>query len=179
MRLTNPGINSAEALPIFLLHNFPPLWAGVAFATLLFATTATAAGLAIGIGTTIQTDLLRHQARSDERRLKHLQMVTLSTILAAFSLVMFQLDSLILHWSFLSMGIRGATLFVPLMAAVYLGRHTARRAGVVAIVTAPVTVILSGLTGWQPLPPLFLGLAVSVTVIIAGLCFERRPINKS
>ncbi|MBW2477665.1 MAG: sodium:solute symporter family protein [Deltaproteobacteria bacterium] len=178
MRLTYPGINSAEALPTFLLHSFPPLWAGVAFATLLFAAIATAAGLAIGIGTTIQTDLLGHRADSEERRLKHLQMATLFTVLVALLLVMTQLDSLILHWSFLSMGIRGATLFVPLMAAVYFGRHTARKAGAVAIVMAPIVVILSGLSGWKPVPPLYLGLAVSVTVIIAGLCLERPPINK-
>lgn len=173
MRASQPGLDSARALPLFILDSFPAVWAGIALATLLFAAIATAAGLALGVGTTLQGDVLHHLVKVPEQRLAHLRLVTLVTVMVALLLVMFQLDSLILRWSFLSMGLRGSTLFVPLLGTVFLGSRTPRRAGALAIVLAPLAVVAGGLGGWPAIPPLYLGIGLSAMILVIGLCLEK------
>ncbi|HKL25848.1 MAG TPA: sodium:solute symporter family protein [Desulfuromonadales bacterium] len=174
MRLTRPGLDSAQVLPAFILEQFSPLWAGAAFAALLFAAVATAAGLALGVGTTLQADLLPGRPATSDRRLRRLRLATLGAVLAALLIVIVQLDSLILRWSFLSMGLRGATLFVPLLGAVFLGVRAPRRAGALAIGLGPAAVVAGGLFGWPSWPPLYLGLGVALLVWSRGFLWERR-----
>lgn len=57
MRQTMPELQSALALPSFILLHLPPGFAGIAFATLLIAAVGTAAGLALGVATTLKVDL--------------------------------------------------------------------------------------------------------------------------
>ncbi|BCR06677.1 sodium:solute symporter [Desulfuromonas versatilis] len=176
MRLHRPGLDSAQALPAFLLEQLPAPLAGPAFATLLFAAVGTAAGLALGVGTTLQSDVLARWVPGPERRLAWLRLTTLGALLLALGLLLFNLGSVIMQWSFLSMGLRGATICLPLLAAVFLRERTSARGGTLSIILAPSAVIAAGLLHWQTVPPLFLGLAVSALALLAGLAADRwRP----
>jgi SSS family solute:Na+ symporter len=168
MRRIRPELDSALALPNFLLENFPPLLAGPAFAVLLFAAVGTAAGLTLGVGTTLQLDLLAHFSGTSANRLRQLRLATVGVLGAALALLLFNLGSAIMQWSFLSMGLRGATLALPLLAAIFWGEKTSRRGGALAILLGPIAVVLGGLCGWPDVPPLYLGLAVALTCLIAG-----------
>ncbi|HXV20964.1 MAG TPA: sodium:solute symporter family protein, partial [Desulfuromonadales bacterium] len=85
----------------------------------------------------------------------------------------FNLGSTILQWSFLSMGLRGATLCLPLLAAVYLRGRSPARAGTLAIFLAPAGTVAAGLAGWPPIPPLYPGLGLALLLLLAGLWLER------
>ncbi|MDO3377990.1 sodium:solute symporter family protein [Geoalkalibacter halelectricus] len=172
MRQSAPALDSARALPEFLLQHMPPAFAGLAFAALLIAALATAAGLTLGVGTTLRADLLVGQDFG-RRDLLLRRALTLAVVLLALGLVLANLDSAIMAWSFLSMGLRGATLCLPLLAAVFLGARTSRRGGALAILLAPPTVVAAG---WfdAPLPPLFLGLGVALAAFAWGFFRERR-----
>ncbi|WP_429884598.1 sodium:solute symporter family protein [Geoalkalibacter halelectricus] len=172
MRQSAPTLDSARALPEFLLQHMPPAFAGLAFAALLIAALATAAGLTLGVGTTLRADLLVG-LDFGRRDLLLRRALTLAVVLLALGLVLANLDSTIMAWSFLSMGLRGATLCLPLLAAVFLGARTSRRGGALAILLAPPTVVAAG---WfdAPLPPLFLGLGVALAAFAWGFFRERR-----
>ena len=71
------------------------------------------------------------------------------------------------------MGLRGATLCFPLLAAVALGEKTSRRGGALSIYLAPLCVIAAALAGWERLPPLYLGLLVSLLALLWGFWRER------
>ncbi len=71
------------------------------------------------------------------------------------------------------MGLRGATLALPLLGALYLKEKTPARAGALAIVAAPLAVLASGLSGWPAIPPLFTGLGVAAALLLAGLLLEK------
>jgi SSS family solute:Na+ symporter len=83
------------------------------------------------------------------------------------------MESLILKWSFLSMGLRGSTVFFPLMGAVFLPRCIERRAGVLAVALAPLCSLVWGVLNPSGLDPLYIGLTTSVLVLGAGRVLGR------
>ncbi len=171
-RATHPGLDSARALPAFLLERLPAIPSGIAFATLLIAAVGTASGLALGVGTTISVDILSRFDWGKRNELIALRLTTLAALLGALALVVLNLDSAIMQWSFLSMGLRGATLCLPLLAATRFGERTTRSGGALSICTAPVVVIAAGIMGIG-LPPLFLGLLVSLVAMLVGFWLDR------
>jgi len=169
MRRTMPDTQSALALPTFILNQFPPALAGLAFATLLIAAIGTAAGLALGVATTLRVDVIgsRQLAGVSDHNLRRL--ITTAVVGGAFVLLLVNLGSAIMEWSFLSMGLRGATLCFPLLFAVLLPKGGLRRAGALSIFIAPVCVVVAGLLKFEIIPPLYLGLGVSLALMGGGL----------
>ena len=67
MRHTHPELASVLALPEFFRRYLPASLAGIGFATLLFAAVGTAAGLTLGVATTLQVDLVERLLRTGNR----------------------------------------------------------------------------------------------------------------
>ncbi len=172
MRVHAPGIDSAKALPLFLAGHFTPALAGVAFAALLIAAVGTAAGLAMGVGTTLYMDVAAKLTRGTDHELALMRLFTLGALLASFGVLLSDPDSAIMKWSFLSMGLRGATLFLPLLLAIFLGERTSARGGALSIYAAPGAVIIAGAFS-SPLPPLYVGLAVSLGAMLLGFAWQH------
>jgi solute:Na+ symporter, SSS family len=173
MRQIAPEMASVQALPVFIQSYFSPALAGLAFAALLIAAVGTAAGLTLGVVTTLSSDILARWLRRVPT-ISSLRWLALAILLLALLLTTANLGSAIMSWSFLSMGLRGATLALPLLAAVYLGVKTPRRAGALAIILAPLAVLWTGITGWPDWPPLYPGLVVAATIMLTGFWRDRR-----
>ncbi|MBD1399151.1 sodium:solute symporter family protein [Pelovirga terrestris] len=169
MRQTMPEIQSALALPTFILQHLPSGFAGIAFATLLIAAVGTASGLALGVATTLKVDLLRYWLQNKPSELLIFRLITLAVVVGAFILLLSNLGSAIMDWSFLSMGLRGATLCFPLLFAVFLPKTNWRQAGFVSIMVAPTAVVLLGFFPITGIPPLFFGLGLSLLVFLLTL----------
>lgn len=167
MRQVQPELKSALVLPSFIMQSFPEVLAGIAFATLLIAAVGTASGLALGVSTTLKIDLWDKRGKAEEGLL-FFRLLTAGVVLAAFFLLLGNLGSAIMDWSFLSMGLRGATVCFPLLFAVFFSTTRLRRAGALAIVIAPACVILSGVLGITLIQPLYLGLLTSLLLLLAG-----------
>lgn len=173
MRHQHPELESSRALPAFIMEFIPSAPAGIAFAALLIAAAGTASGLALGVGTTLKVDVLSKLNMDGKKELAIQRLVTSAVILAAFALLLINLDSAIMKWSFLSMGLRGATLCFPLLATIFLQGRLSSRGGALSIYTAPASVILAGIIGTS-MPPLMIGLAVSGGVMLLCMVLDRR-----
>ncbi|WP_321369091.1 sodium:solute symporter family protein [uncultured Desulfuromusa sp.] len=169
MRQAYPEIESALALPTFISMNFPSPLAGVAFATLLIAAVGTAAGLALGVATTLKVDTLQRWMAGQRNELLLFRLLTVGIVATAFVLLLFNLGTAIMDWSFLSMGLRGATFCFPLLFAIFLSRISLPKAGLVSIICAPVSVVVTGLLNIEILPPLYIGLSLSLLIFLGGL----------
>lgn len=172
MRLSAPGIDSAKALPLFLAQQLHPALAGIAFASLLITAVGTAAGLAMGVGTTLLVDVVSKMKGSPRHDLLFMRLLTLGALLSAFGILLCNLDSAIMKWSFLSMGLRGATLCIPLLFAIFMRERTTATGGALSIYAAPAAVIISGICSTR-LPPLYVGLCVSLAAILFGYATGR------
>ncbi|MCL2498640.1 MAG: sodium:solute symporter family protein, partial [Symbiobacteriaceae bacterium] len=175
MAMVYPQLNPALALPMFVLQQFPPLAAGVILATLLIAVTGTGAGLALGFATTLTNNIyLKYINKQASSRIT-LVVMRLLIIIALGGAVFFtmgNLRSVILAWGFLSMALRGAVLFIPLCAALFVKERVAPPFVIASSVIGLATVVVGEFIFPPYLDSLFMGvLAAAVTV---GLGMARQ-----
>ena len=131
LRVHHPELatNSAQALPFFINTYFPPAVAAFFSAGLLLVVLGTGAGLILGVTTNLDVDFIgsakgMYNAR---RHLWRLRLISIAVLSLSVILVLTGLDSAILQWSYLSMGMRGAAIFFGLCLAVFLKPWTRRR----------------------------------------------------
>lgn len=177
MKINYPFINPAEALPLFFLKHLQPWVGGVALTALLISSIGTGAGLTLGVSTMLVQDIYKKLISPQASDKNVLLFSRLSIILvAAFSLIFLSgnLNSLILKWSFLSMALRGATICFPLLFAIFLRGYVTPRAGTLAIAIAPTGTILWAIFGQGSLDPLYIGLALSLGILLLLPVAEKR-----
>lgn len=173
MKLNHPDIPPAGALPVFVMRELPPLLAGMILATLLLTLTGTGAGLALGASSMLCHDVykvfLRKDA-SDAALLRASRLILAGVLLAALPLVYWNLDSLILDWSYLAMGLRGAAAFLPLCAALFLpGRVKKRAVFLSMLVATPGLLFLKAVIPPGRIDPLFPAMGLAAVFLLIGL----------
>ena len=87
---------------------------------------------------------------------------------AAAVLCMGEVGSLILGWSFLSMGLRGAVAFAPLCFALFLPGRLKPRYALTAVIAGPLLVLIGFFLLPPQIDPLFPGMAGSLLICLVG-----------
>jgi len=175
MRLEAPDIDPAAAMPLFVLRYLPGIPGGIILATLLIAIVGTGAGLALGIASMLGGDIYRTlRPRAADRELLLVSRGIIAAVLLLAAWFSFsEAGSLILGWSFLSMGLRGAVAFAPMCFALFSRHPLPRPFAAAAMIAGPLLVIL----GFKLLPahidPLFLGMACALVICLLGLPFSN------
>ena len=131
----------------------------------------TGAGLALGVATVLRRDILpllfgKLKNRISEMTVERVLLVLI--LLAASVLSMGPLGDTILVFAFMSMGLRGATIFVPLCSALWRPGSISPKVAFFGIVLGPVSVLIFGLWGNLPFDPLFIGVFASFFVMLGG-----------
>jgi len=176
MRINYPQINPAQALPLFVLNHLPAWFAGIVLATLLLASIGTGAGLTLGVSTMLNRDLyLRLKPKADDRQslLVFRLLIILVMFLALLVVLVAGGNVLILSWSYLSLGLRGATVFFPLLAVIFLKGRISPLAGTLAVIIGPSIVIASTLLKIS-FNPLYPGLAVGLIILLLDFARNRK-----
>ena len=171
MKLHFPAIDPAGALPLFVLTFLPPLYAGMVLAILLVTVVGTAAGVALGLSAMLCSDIYRVYCNpaADSKALLTVSRIALACILAAAALVTLgNLGSLILGWSFMSMGLRGAVAFGILTAAVFAPGRIPRAYAVWSMLVGPACIIAGKPFISGDVDPLFFGVTGSLAVLVIG-----------
>lgn len=175
MRTNFSAMAAAEAFPSFILEFLPAPLAGVALATLLIAVVGTGSGMALGFGTIVSSDIYKefiNQNASGEKQLKVSRMIILLVLVFSALFTLGNLGSAILSWGSMSMGLRAVVLLAPMTAALFLPGRISSRAAVLASVLGIVAMIAGR---FVPLgfDSLFLGMMVSVVVLVVDLCVKK------
>lgn len=177
MRAHHPDIRAVQALPLFILLYLPPVIAGIIIATLLFAAIGSGAGLALGACTILNRDIYQRLCpQADDKKVLY---AFRSIILGSFGLalaVAYALgnNALILEWTYLSLGFRGAAAFLPMLCALFFAGKVDRQAGAWAVLAAPVSVIAWTILRPWPIDPLYPGLVISFVILLAGYLRARK-----
>lgn len=149
LRANHPEIanNAAQALPYFLSTSFPPAIAAFFSAGILLIVLGTGAGLALGVTTNIYNDFLSGQERLIQRfqPIRIIRLCTAAVLGLASLLVFTGLDSTILRWSYMSMGLRGSAVFCGLFIIVFAKRYTTSGAVLIALYLLPVLYVFLNL----------------------------------
>lgn len=113
------GTDSAQALPFFLFHSFPPVIAAFFSAGILLIVLGTGSGLVLGVTVNLYNDFLK-QLPSHLPPIRLLRLITCGVLLSASVIVFTGLDSAILKWSYMSMGLRGSAVFAGLCIILFI-----------------------------------------------------------
>ena len=166
------GLTAKTALTTFVCTHMPPLVAGIVLGVLFITVVGTGAGIVLGISTTLTNDILTQLIpRLNTERAKRILskgMIALVLAVAGF-LACGSLGDIILQFTFMSMGLRGAVVFLPLACALWLPGRISSRYAMAAVVTGPLVVLLFGLWKVLPFDPLFAGVAISAVIMVMGL----------
>ena len=177
MRATHPGILSKTALTLFVTENFSPLIGGIIMGTLLITVIGSGAGLALGVVKCIKNDVMTNIARFNKITDRKSTERFLIVIVLFFGCIMSMggFGDTILNFAFMSMGLRGAAVFIPLNTALWLKSRVNSGYICAAIIAAPITVLIFNLVKSMPFDPLFAGVFVSALISMLGFfCCQRK-----
>lgn len=171
------GVTAKTALTAFITAHMPPLPAGIILGTLFITVVGTGAGITLGIATTLTNDILG-QLVSRFRQPKVKAMVSKIMIAAVLAVAGFlacgSLGDIILQFTFMSMGLRGAVVFLPLSCALWLPGRIPSRYATASVIAGPLVVLIFGLWKVLPFDPLFAGVAISGLIMAMGLTASKR-----
>ena len=137
----------------------------------------TGAGLALGIATVIRRDVmpLVCKEKKEIAQKPAVEKVLIVLILSlACALSMGPFGDTILKFAFMSMGLRGATIFIPLCFAMWRPKTVGNTYAGGAIVAGPFAVLVLQLLGKLPFDPLFAGVIISAVIMIAGYLVTKK-----
>lgn len=167
MRATNPGIAAKTALTSFIMEYMPPLVGGLMLGTLFITVVGAGAGLALGVVANIKNDVLPDSSKKFSK-LSSEKLLLVITLGLACLLSMGPFGDTILKFAFMSMGLRGAAIFVPLCCAMWCRGRISRSFATTAIAIGPLFVLIFNLIGKIPIDPLFIGVFASFAVMLVG-----------
>lgn len=167
------------ALPSFIVNELPPVFGGVVLGTLFIASVGTGAGLTLGIATTIDENIIRRLGHNKEKR-SHEKPLIIVIILLGVLLSNGVLGDVILSLGFMSMGLRGTVLFIPLCCALWLHEDIPRNFVLVSIILSPCITFIFGffLEDVLPFDSLFTGIFASLIIILMGVVFGKIRCSK-
>ena len=179
MRAHHPGIAAKTALTAFATGYLPPVLSGILLGTLFIAVVGTGAGLVMGISTIIRRDILARffdKAAEDKAGSLMGKGIIVLTLLLGVILSSGSLGDTILNFAFMSMGLRGAVVFVPMLCALWAPGKVNRKCAMGAIIAGPVVVLLCGTLFTLPggIDPLFAGVTAAMIFCAAGRILGNR-----
>ena len=165
----HPEVAPMLTLPYYLLQEQPVLLGSIAMGGIILSLIGSIAGLSLGIGTMLTRDVVARVLHvTDGRQMLRLsRLVVLSVILAAAGFAELNEGSQVLFWNYLSMALRGGGIFLPLTFAVFIPHAIEDHWALASMVLSTGTAIAAALLG-SPISPLFIGLTVSLLVLIPG-----------
>ena len=170
MHAVQPDLQPILVLPMYLLQ-YQPVWiAGIAMGGIILSLISSIAGLSLGISTMISHDILAGFLRiKDSSQLLRLNRVTVLFVLLAASVIAIANEgSQVLFWNYLSMALRGGGIFLPLTLAVFMPGRLHKGWTIASMIISTASAILAVLFH-SPLNPLFLGLGLSILLLIPAL----------
>ena len=162
--------STIQVFPTFVVHHLPVLFAGVVLGTLLIAVVGGGAGLSLGVATILVNDIYKKVSSRFDSAAAALVATrgTILAVLAASAVIACVVPSATINdFGFLSMGLRGAVVFIPLTCALFLPGRMDRRFALLCTLGGPLGVLLGKFLG-SPVDPLFIGMGIALLIACLG-----------
>lgn len=169
---------TAQVFPAFVLNYLPKLFGGIVLGTLLITIVGGGAGLSLGVSTIVVDDIAARLIKAlnvPKVRLAVTRCVIVITLACGAAVAILVPSAVINDFGYLSMGLRGAVVFVPLTAALCCRGVVKARWATASVVAGPVFVLLGNAAG-LPFDPLFAGILASLLLMYLGGALRSRRI---
>ena len=182
MRKVDPDISAKVALTKYILEysGIPSLLGGIMLGALFIASVGTGAGLSLGIATVVNRDLLSRGKTVDAKKTDATNKLLIVVILAVAAVLTCVLPAdTIQDYAFLSMALRGCTVFAPLCFALWASKKVKSGWAMASVVGGSVVALIYGVLKLQgvitfPLAAVFPGIAVGLVCMFIGLAAGKK-----
>jgi SSS family solute:Na+ symporter len=162
--------NPAEAFPMFLIENLPPVIGGIGLGALLITVVTGGGGLTLGVSTIFVRDIASRiwpQLNHGKAHINAMR-ITILVVLTGCAMVAVLLPgALINDLGFLSMGLRGTVVFIPLSLALFAKGRFHYKPVLVSMIAGPAVMLFSNLV-WSPMNPLIGSILVCLFICMFG-----------
>ena len=158
----------------------PNLLGGIMLGALFIASVGTGAGLSLGIATVVNRDLLSRGKTVDAKKSDATNKLLIVVILAVAAVLTCVLPAdTIQDYAFLSMALRGCTVFAPLCFLIWASKKVRPGYAMVSVVAGSVVALIYGVLKLQgvitfPLAAVFPGIAVGLVCMFIGLAAGKK-----
>lgn len=178
LKTSGVQIEPSRALAYFIFHFFPKTIAGLLWGGIFITVLGCTAGLVLGITTNITRDLLPDCFPATKKPLfsqsLFLYRIVLFFVVGLAALCgMLGEGSMILQWSYLSMGLRGAGTFLPLVVGILWPKLIEARFAFLSSASGVLAILLWPMLGIGG-DPLFVGIGVSALCVFMGILWPSR-----
>lgn len=168
--------STSQVFPVFVVNFMPKLLGGIVLGTLFITVVGGGSGLALGMASILVTDIFARKSEKVKESRTNL-LVTRATIMVilviAAAVAILVPGAMINDFGFLSMGLRGAVVFLPMCGGLWFKGKISSRFALASVIAGPVAVLAGKLLG-LPFDPLFLGMAVCLVIMAAGLVSGKK-----
>jgi SSS family solute:Na+ symporter len=170
MRARHADILPIHAMTTFIMNYLPGWFAGVSTGMLLIASIGSLAGLVLGMGTIVSSDIIGRFFPRVYKKIPLLLMRAVIFLLTSVILLFAYIyrDALVLDWTILSMCLRGAGVFAPLIIAVLGFTSFSGVSARYAVIFGSAAALLWRIFFPQTLSPLYPGMLVSLLFMLGG-----------
>ena len=170
------------ALTSFIMEysGIPPIIGGIMLGALFIASVGTGAGLSLGIATVVNRDLLSRGKTVDAKKTDATNKLLIVVILAVAAVLTCILPAdTIQDYAFLSMALRGCTVFAPLCFLIWASKRVRPGYAMVSVVAGSIVALIYGVLKLQgvitfPLAAVFPGIVVGLACMFVGLAAGNR-----
>ena len=180
--VTDPATFAAKtALTSFILNysNMPGLLSGIVLGALFIASVGTGAGLALGIATMINREFIQNKGKGKKFSADTMSKILIVVVLAlATALSCTPIGDTILKFAFMSMGLRGCTVFAPLCFLIWAKGKISGKYALGSILGGSIVALILGVLNLfevikLPCDAVFPGVAVGLIVMFVGLAGSK------
>ena len=159
------------AFPAFALQYLPQWLGGIVIGTLLITVVGGCTGIALGSSVIVVRDLL-HRQLDASTAIVRVALVAIMTLALLTSMLL--TGTFINDLGFMSLGLRAASILLPLCCVFFMRRRIGNIFIVLSMVASVVAMLLAKAVGIAWLSPMLCGLIVGAIPIAIG-CFRSKP----
>jgi SSS family solute:Na+ symporter len=167
--------STIQVFPAFVVHFMPKLLGGIVLGTLLISIVGGGAGLSLGVATILVKDIygkITEKMKEPKFSLMATRLTIIVVLAASFGIALMVPSATINDFGFLSMGLRGSVVFIPMSCALFLPGKVDRRFIMAGTICGPIAVLVGNFMN-LPFDSLFLGLGVVLILTILGAVFHK------
>lgn len=181
MRMIAPEMNSIHAFPQFILMHTNGFIGGVILATTFVAVATAGVSVMLGIaGILLNNIYMKRYPDSDTKSQLRFSRTIIALMLIFSSIVINSgVSDMIMQYNVLSMSLRGAVLFLPMCAALFLPGKISPRFAIASMIAGPIAMLLGKYVLPIPFDFIYFGMLICIVIMALGAVDQRLSHKKA
>lgn len=164
-------VSTAQAFPVFAMEHMHPLLGGIVLGTMLITVIIGGAGLTLGATAIVSRNIFH---RSVDSSLQLQRGILIVILLLSAIVAMMSHGSYINDLGFLSMGLRVATVFLPLIVALFLPNRISKRWMTASVIASTALLFITKIQTRFVVDPIYSALGIGAFICLIALCCNKK-----